>query len=101
MKGYDSFFETPGTVTERFCQVCNTKCLSEHNKIGPTGWVAAMAKSETAHDFFYCPHINQPWHQQALALVQAIEDSPSKRIASLMELDLIDLLTDNGCDFPK
>lgn len=101
MKGYDSFFETPGTVTERFCQVCGTECLVERNKVGPTGWAAAMAKAETVHDFFYCPHKNQPWHDQAVALVQAIENTPSRRIASIIQLDLIDLLTEHGCNIPK
>ncbi|MFZ6020902.1 MAG: hypothetical protein ACOYXO_14945 [Chloroflexota bacterium] len=96
MKGYDTFFEEPGTIVERICRVCGTPCLVERNKLGATSWVAAMAKRETLHDFFYCPHHEQGWHQQALKLVQAIEETPSKRLASLLQLDLIDLLKENG-----
>jgi hypothetical protein len=98
MKGYDSFFEAPGNVTEHICQVCGSVCMVERNRLGPTGWAAAIAKAETLHDYFHCPHHDQPWHSQALELVQAIESTPSKRIASLMQLDLIDLLTANGCN---
>jgi len=60
-----------------------------------------MTRLETVHDYFYCPHKDQTWHNQALALVQAIEETPSKRIASLMQLDLLDLLTEHGCNIPK
>lgn len=98
MKGYDGFFDPPGTVVKRSCQVCGTECEVERNRIGPTGWTEAVAKLETVCDFFYCPNTGKPWHDQALALVQAIESTPSKRIAALMQQDLIDLLSENGRD---
>jgi hypothetical protein len=60
MKGYDTFYEAPGTVVERICQVCGTKCLVEYNQIGPTSWAGSLAKAKTKHDFFYCPNENQP-----------------------------------------
>lgn len=101
MKGYDTYYELPRALPERTCQVCGTKCLVERNKVGPTGWAAAVAKHSVAHDYFYCPNKNQSWHEQALVLVQEIENTPSKRIASLLQLDLLDLLTENGCNIPK
>ena len=97
MKGYDTFYETPGTVDRRICQVCGTVCLVRRNQIGPTSWAGAMANAETAHDYFFCPHSKEPWHEQAVALLQAIENTPSKRIAALMQEDLVDLLTEHGC----
>ncbi len=95
-KGYDVFFEKPGDVEERFCRVCGTLCKVERNRVGPTGWVAAMAKKDSLHDYFYCRYKNEGWHAQALKLVQAIEETPSKRVAELMRLDLLDLLSEHG-----
>lgn len=96
MKGYDVFYETPGAVAQRTCQVCGAKCRVEHDRLGPTGWAAALGKSNALHDYFYCPNAGQAWHEQALELVQAIESTPSKRIAALMQQDLIDLLKEHG-----
>ena len=56
-----------------------------------------MARRDHWHDKFTCPHLEEAWHEQALELVQAIENTPSKRLAELMRLDLEDILRDNGC----
>ncbi|MFC1879097.1 hypothetical protein ACFLZW_04220 [Chloroflexota bacterium] len=101
MKGYDVFFETPGEVTERICQVCGTTCLVERDEVGPTSWTSAMGKLDIVHDCFHCPNSNHPWHRQALELVQAIEKMPSKRVAALMRDDLLDLLNEHGCESGK
>jgi hypothetical protein len=96
-KGYDVFFERPGEISRRVCQVCCTECLVERNRVGPTSWSAAIGKFEILHDYFYCPHLPKDWHKQALALVEAIDKTPSKRVTALMRLDLIDLLSEHGC----
>ena len=96
MKGYDTFYELPATVTKRTCQVCGIECEVERNQVGPTSWSGAVGKAETPHDYFYCPYSGQDWHNQALALVQAIENMPSKRVATLMQQDLADLLAEHG-----
>lgn len=98
MKGYDVFFETPGAVGERTCLVCGTVCHVERNRVGPISWAGAMGKVEKEHDYFSCPHIRQEWHEQALELVQAIEQMPSKRVAALMQQDLVELLSEHGCN---
>jgi len=94
-KGYDFFFRDPGTVDEIRCRVCGTKCRVERNAYGPTGWAAAMAKHSCYHDKFTCPHRDKEWHKNALKLVKAIEETPSKRLAKLMRKDLEDLLREN------
>ena len=85
MIGYDSFFEKPGEVQERFCQVCGAKCDVLRDQLGPTSWAGAMAGKSTPHDHFFCPNSDEEWHEQAIELVQAIEETPSKRIAELMK----------------
>jgi len=96
MKGYDVFFEAPGMVDKRSCQVCGAECYVKRDQIGPTSWASAVTKADVPHDHFYCPHSGQPWHEQALALIQAIESTPSKRVAALMQQDLVELRTGHG-----
>ena len=96
MKNYDTFFETPGSTQEKQCRVCGALCKVERDRSGPTSWAAAMGKIETEYDYFICPNINRPWHEQALELVKAIEATPSKRVAELMKEDLMDLLREQG-----
>jgi hypothetical protein len=95
MKGYDTFFEKPGEIQEHNCMVCGSLCSVQRNQLGSISWASAMAHKSTPHDYFYCPHIDEDWHTQAEALVQAIENTPSKRVAELMKLDLEDILKDN------
>jgi hypothetical protein len=68
---------------------------SARNVFGPTGFVSAMAKRFRAHDEFVCPHTDEAWHDKALQLAIAINETPSKRLAELMRADLDDLLQEN------
>lgn len=54
-----------------------------------------MAQHPDEHDYFFCPHSEEGWHKQALALVHAIEEMPSKRVARLMRMDLDDILQEH------
>ena len=96
MKGYDSFYLEPDSQDEMVCKVCGTTCHVERNVIGPTGWVEGMAGRGHWHDKFQCPHRNAAWHKKALDLVMEIEKTPSKRVAELLQLDLDELLQENG-----
>lgn len=95
MRNYDMFFEKPGEITEKTCLVCGSTCEVKRGQLGPTSWIGAVSHRAVLHDYFYCPHADQVWHQQALELVLAIENTPSKRLAELMKLDLEDLLREN------
>jgi len=98
--GYDFYAYEPGEVNEVKCRVCGTICEVSRNVFGPTTFVAAMAKEFRYHDAFVCPHASQPWHEKALRLIQAIEESPSPRVAALMTLDLQELLAESGHGTP-
>lgn len=95
-KGYDFFIADPGTEQTRYCRVCKTECDVKRNVYGPTSFVTAIAKNFRLHDMFVCPHADTTWHEQALRLVMAIEETPSKRVAQLMQQDLEDLLDENN-----
>jgi hypothetical protein len=92
IKGYDYFTYEPNTTNEVRCAVCGTICEVTRNTFGPTSFASAMAGSFRHHDSFACPHASEQWHEQALRLVLAIEETPSKRVAELMKLDLSELL---------
>ena len=94
-KGHDFFIAEPDSGEERHCRVCNAPCKAMRNVFGPTGFVSAMAKKFTYHDEFVCPHTDEPWHQKALQLMVAIDDTPSKRLADLMRADLLDILNEH------
>lgn len=96
MNGYDIFFEKPGEVQFHRCRVCGTICSVDRDQKGPTSWAGAMAHKQTPHDFFYCPHGNESWHQKALDLVQEMGETRSKRVVELIRQDLKDLLREHG-----
>ena len=90
------FIRQPGEVAEMHCRVCGALCEVRRDVMGPTSFGASMARIKKAHDVFQCPNAAQDWHGQATELLQAMEDSPSKRLVELMRLDLQDLLRDHG-----
>lgn len=93
--GFDFFISEPNSADERSCRVCGSRCRVARNVFGPTGFVSAMAKQFRAHDEFVCPHTDEAWHDRALQLAIAIDETPSKRLAKLMREDLDDLLREN------
>ncbi len=95
LKGFDIFIAEPDSSEEKVCRVCNSQCKSTRNAFGPTGFVSAMANKFTYHDKFVCPHIHKPWHENALKLAIAIDETPSKRLADLMKADLHDILSEH------
>lgn len=94
-RGYSYFVTDPGTEDQVECRVCGTVCDVTRDVYGPTSWATAGASSFKCHDAFVCPHADEGWHDQALELVHAIEDMPSKRVAELMKLDLEDLIREH------
>ena len=86
------FVADPGTEATVLCRVCKSECEVTRDAYGPTSLASAMAKKHSAHDIFACSHVGEPWHEQALRLITAIEESPSARVAELMQQDLDELL---------
>jgi len=97
-QGYDIFRVIAGKVETMQCAVCSAVCIKEENIYGPSNFAAAMARTYKYWDVFTCPHADEPWHKQAVELVTAIENMPSKRIVELMQLDLEELLKANVTD---
>ncbi len=94
-RGYDLFIEKPNSGRTFFCNICGKKTVVEKSIPYPSSFADAFSKKLDLHDVYKCPHINEKWHDNAFELVQAIEKTPSKRIAELMKQDLYDILKEN------
>jgi hypothetical protein len=74
----------PGSNVEVPCGVCGEIMKVQQGVVGPTSWASAMAHHTREYDLHTCPHINAIWHQQALALLRVIEDTPSETLAEML-----------------
>jgi hypothetical protein len=90
------FHTPPGEAEGIICRVCGTECIVEHNIMGPTCFAAAMSGSKCLHDRATCPYSDMAWHEEAHELINELRDTHSKRLRSLIEEDLIELLEANG-----
>ncbi|MBL8683566.1 MAG: hypothetical protein JNK05_30630 [Myxococcales bacterium] len=84
----------PNTVTSASCHICSAPCVITRGVIGPTCFASAIAKRATLHDRIRCPHSGREWHNRAVRLRRAIDDTPSKRVAALIQQDLETTLRD-------
>ena len=73
-EGY--YFPDPGHQ-ECKCGVCSQVMKVTRNLEGYTSWSSAMARKERKYDAFICPHIEDKWHKQALALMKLAQSTPS------------------------
>jgi hypothetical protein len=69
---------------EVLCGVCGSR-MNVKKVFGPMSWASAMAKHHVEHDLFTCPNIDAGWHQQALALLTEIENTPSRTFAEMLD----------------
>jgi hypothetical protein len=94
MKGKNSgrFTPEPGTVDTATCGICGALMTVERDQFGPTGFAEAMAHKGHAFDFFECPHLAEAWHKQIDALQQEIEDTPSRKLADMMQSEVDEIL---------
>lgn len=90
--GYTCFTPDPGKWKTAKCKVCGSECDVKRNVLGPRSWVGAMAKIETLHDLFTCPHTGEKWHIQAYELLISIENNPSERYKEMVQSELDELL---------
>lgn len=66
------------------CGVCGAVMNEERNVNGPRGWAQAMGGGKSLHDVFECPHRQEQWHRQVIALRREAKNSVSKKIADLL-----------------
>jgi len=96
---YACFARPVGQTAHIRCRICGTSCDVEKDQAPLKQWYARGSGMDERHDLFSCPYANDDWHERALKLFMAAEETPSKRIAQLILLDLGDVLGENGIDF--
>ena len=96
--GISVFYVEPGTVDSMRCGACGAVCEVRRGVDTATSMVSAMARKTRRVGVFQCPHADADWHYLAIRLVQAIAETPSRRLASLMRQDLEDVLNDSGVE---
>ena len=94
--GYCIFHTPPGEAENIFCKICGTKCVVEHNIMGPTCIAAAIGHHKVLHDVATCPYFEMNWHDEAYKLLKEFQDTHSKRLKALIKEDLDELLAQNG-----
>ena len=98
--GYDYFVRTPGSVNECNCRVCGSIMTVHRNVNEPTSWASAIAKRNTLHDSFSCPHSEAGWHDKAASICMKIDETPSSYVKKLMIKEVRDLVKKNlGTDY--
>lgn len=91
-KGWDVFFEPLNSNEEvgdrqKSCRICGEVIYGkEYN--GPTSWAGSMAGIRTRAVQYKCPHADDDWHRQTLALRLLIEKTPSPSLAEMFKKDL-------------
>ena len=95
LAGYEIIMTKPGELEEWQCRVCGTTAEVQRNLHGPTSWASAMAQKHTDHDMFACPHREKDWHEKALRLAVAIDETPSESVAEMMKKDLESIIKNN------
>jgi len=85
----------PGVVPEGdyvCCGVCAAKMNEKRGCYGPRSSVMAMSGMSEPYDSFLCPHHNEDWHRQVVALRREAASTASAKFGLMLELEIADIL---------
>jgi len=75
------------------CGVCGAVMNERRNVSGPRSWAQAISRGSSPHDVFECPHMNEDWHKQVVALRRKARNSVSKKLADMMLQEADEILS--------
>jgi hypothetical protein len=75
------------------CGVCGTEMEIRRNCHGARSWAAAMGGKKSHYDSFTCPHNEELWHIQVIALRKKARDTCSGRLAQMLQEEANDVVT--------
>ena len=88
----------PGKVEgPLFCGVCGEEMDVKRNVNGPRGSVQAMSGGKSPHDVFTCPHREEQWHEQVVALRKEAKKTPSAKLEKLLLEEAEEILQSKEC----
>jgi hypothetical protein len=75
------------------CKVCGELMEVKRSVMGRWSLGAAMSHiPKIPRDLFTCPHRDEDWHNQAIAIMRAIQETPSEKMASIMQSELAEII---------
>jgi hypothetical protein len=92
MDSQKRFLRAPGTVRTLRCAACGEVCAVERGVKVTLDWGPGMAKQTNIYDVFTCQWRDEPWHEQAATLKEAIAEAPGERQAAQLQNSLDALL---------
>jgi hypothetical protein len=87
-KNVDCFHFDPGVTEEQLCRVCGDKCEVQRNKMGATSYAESVRGKEHLHDYFYCAHAEQRWHEQVRQLLNERRMTNSNSIRQMLDMEI-------------
>jgi hypothetical protein len=91
-KGWDAFQPDPGIEDRMFCRVCGQEMEVSRNVIGPRSSIEAMGNHKSAHDSFTCKDSHKDWHEQALAILEFAQKTPSKMLEIMLKTEAQEII---------
>lgn len=88
----DTYMPDPGTRDQVECGVCGTVMDVKRDLDGPTSFTMAIGKSKRKHDFFWCPHREDAWHEQVVQLRQFMKSCPSAFLSEVVQREIDQIL---------
>ena len=88
----DHYTPDAGTEGDVYCGVCGDLMNCKRNVYGPRGYMQAIGGGKSLHDSYTCPNHSEMWHMQVKALREWVKKIPSKKISSLAEEEINEIL---------
>lgn len=86
---YDSDIGKVGTC---LCGICLDEMEVKRGNPPYNSFVGAICNRNRHYDLFWCKNRQEDWHIQARALMKKIAETPSKKIADIMQEELEEVL---------
>ena len=87
-KGWEFFVHEPYEFDTLRCKVCNGILDVQRN----VPYRGKFSTFDRPKDIFTCPHSDELWHKQVLALRKEIKRTPSARIATIMREEICEIM---------
>lgn len=97
---YGVYTPDPGTVETAGCGICGEVMGVTRNVLGPRGYLMAVSRSTSWHDFFICPYYRDDWHRQVSDLIRESSHTASLLVQELIGQEIAVILQTHECTLP-
>lgn len=92
---YEVKYTPAGQAKDLACDTCKESMDVMRNQPGRAGRFSGMFPycMTNVHDEFTCFNSDAPWHKQAVAILELIEETPSREIEKILRKELDGILS--------